>query len=173
MVVVELLAKNTMDTPLGSVAIGETNLQSGMSLKDTGGISGVGAGASSTFTIGIDFNDTQQPAKFNIWWVCVIWSCDNHVIISCVMIVMSLCSVANMKKYSVQIEPVVGELLRPIYLSEPEFLALQSEWVGSDSWWSFYLLTHSPSCTLTPCTLTPPIMWSPLHLYFELSILEP
>ena len=64
---VELTAQNTMDTPITDVTVGETRLQSGMSLKETGGLSGLAPGASANFTIGIDFNDTQQPAKFDIW----------------------------------------------------------------------------------------------------------
>lgn len=38
---------------------------------------------------------------------------------------MALNSVGQGKKYAVQIEPVVGELLRPIFISEQGFLALQ------------------------------------------------
>ena len=64
---VELTAQNTVDTPIGGVDIGEARLQSGMSLKETGGLSSLAPGASASFSIGIDFNDTQQPAKFNIW----------------------------------------------------------------------------------------------------------
>lgn len=66
---VELTLQNTLDTPLGAVSVGDTRLQSGMCLRETGGVSGLPAGSSSSFTIGIDFNDTQQPAKFDIWWV--------------------------------------------------------------------------------------------------------
>ena len=36
-------------------------------------------------------------------------------------------SIASGKKYAVQVDPVVGELLRPIILSESEFIALQSK----------------------------------------------
>lgn len=64
---VELTVQNTLETSLGGVAVGETRLQAGMSLRETGGVSSLAAGATSNFTIGIDFNDTQQPAKFDIW----------------------------------------------------------------------------------------------------------
>ncbi len=64
---VELTVQNTLDTPIGGVSIGETRLQSGVCLRDTGGVGGVAPGTKSNFTIGIDFNDTQQPAKFDIW----------------------------------------------------------------------------------------------------------
>jgi len=64
---VELTAQNTADTPIGEVTVGEARLQSGMSLRETGGLNGLVGGASANFTIGIDFNDTQQPAKFDIW----------------------------------------------------------------------------------------------------------
>ncbi len=64
---VELTAQNTVEAPIGSVSVGDTRLQSGMSLKETGGLSGLAPGATANFSIGIDFNDTQQPAKFDIW----------------------------------------------------------------------------------------------------------
>ena len=64
---VELAVHNTLDTSLGGVTIGDTRLQSGMTLRETGGVANLAAGATSNFTIGIDFNDTQQPAKFDIW----------------------------------------------------------------------------------------------------------
>lgn len=64
---VELSVQNTLDTPLGTVNVGETRLQSEMSLKETGGVSSLAPNTTSNFTIGIDFNDTQQPAKFDIW----------------------------------------------------------------------------------------------------------
>ena len=67
MVAVDLIVQNMQDTPLGSITIGDTRLQSGMSLKEMSGVSSLGVGATSNFTIGIDFNDTQQPAKFDIW----------------------------------------------------------------------------------------------------------
>lgn len=67
MVGVVLTLQNTLETPLGAVSIGDTRLQSGMTLRDTGGVAGLAAGASANLTIGIDFNDTQQPAKFDIW----------------------------------------------------------------------------------------------------------
>ena len=64
---VELTVHNTLDTPLAAVSVGDTRLQSGMILRETGGVSGLPPGSTSSFTIGIDFNDTQQPAKFDIW----------------------------------------------------------------------------------------------------------
>ena len=43
-------------------------------------------------------------------------------------------SIASGKKYAVQVDPVVGELVRPIILSESEFIALQSKrWNCSSS----------------------------------------
>ena len=64
---VELSVQNTLDTPIGAVSIGETRLQSEMTLRETGGVNSVAPNSTSNFTIGIDFNDTQQPAKFDIW----------------------------------------------------------------------------------------------------------
>lgn len=64
---VEVSVQNTLDTSLGAVRVGDTRLQPGMSLKEMGGVSAVAPGTTSNFAIGIDFNDTQQPAKFDIW----------------------------------------------------------------------------------------------------------
>lgn len=64
---VELSVQNTLDTSIGAVSIGETRLQSEMTLRETGGVSSLAPNSTSNFTIGIDFNDTQQPAKFDIW----------------------------------------------------------------------------------------------------------
>lgn len=65
---VELTFKNTSDSPLSNITIGDTRLQSGMSMRDTSGINQLAPGSSSTLTVGINFNDTLQPAKFDIWW---------------------------------------------------------------------------------------------------------
>lgn len=69
MLAIELTFKNTSESPLSNITIGDTRLQSGMSMRDTNGINQLGAGNSATLTVGINFNDTLQPAKFDIWYV--------------------------------------------------------------------------------------------------------
>ena len=72
MLAVELIFKNTSDSPMSSITIGDTRLQTGMSMRDTNGINQLATGSSSTLTVGINFNDTLQPAKFDIWYDIVI-----------------------------------------------------------------------------------------------------
>jgi hypothetical protein len=59
-------------------------------------------GASTSVTMGIDFNDTTQPANFEI--------CTGD------------------KKLNVTVKAPVGELLLPISMSENEFNQQQSKW---------------------------------------------
>ena len=67
MLAIELTFKNTSDSPLSNISIGDTRLQSGMSMKDTNSINQLAPGSSTTLTVGVNFNDTLQPAKFDIW----------------------------------------------------------------------------------------------------------
>jgi len=67
MLAVELIFKNTLETNLSGVGVGAARLQSGMTMKTTSGPQLLPAGNSASVTIGIDFNDTLQPAKFDIW----------------------------------------------------------------------------------------------------------
>jgi AP-3 complex subunit beta len=48
------------------VKIGAKNLAPGMSLHEFPGIATLAAGASQIVTLGINFNDTTQPAKFDL-----------------------------------------------------------------------------------------------------------
>ena len=73
MLAVELIFKNASDSPLSNITIGDTRLQAGMSMRDTNGINQLTPGSSSTLTVGINFNDTLQPAKFDIWYVVKVF----------------------------------------------------------------------------------------------------
>lgn len=101
----ELIFQNTLDSGLSGIAIGSMRLQAGMRMKDTSTVMQLTAGSSRTVTVGIDFNDTLQPAKFDI---CV----------------------SPGKKYPVQIEPLAGELLRAIHITETDFLTFQDKLTG-------------------------------------------
>ena len=72
-----------------------------MQVQDFPTISLLGAGSSSSVTMGIDFADTTQPAVFDI-----------HV---------------GDKKFKVTIKAPVGELLQPVTYSENDFISLQSK----------------------------------------------
>jgi len=51
---------------LSEVKIGAKNLAPGMSIHEFPGIATLSAGASQTVSFGINFNDTTQPAKFDL-----------------------------------------------------------------------------------------------------------
>lgn len=67
MMAVELTFHNTSGSVVSEVSVGTTHLQSGMKMLANINISQIATGGSMNSTIGIDFNDTLQPAKFNIW----------------------------------------------------------------------------------------------------------
>ena len=67
MVAVELTFHNTSSSVVNGITVGSTQLQSGMKMAANVNISQVAPGGTMTSTIGIDFNDTLQPAKFSIW----------------------------------------------------------------------------------------------------------
>ena len=67
MLAVEVVFKNTLESNLSGVGIGATRLQSGMTMRNTAGPQQITPGNSASITIGIDFNDTLQPAKFEVW----------------------------------------------------------------------------------------------------------
>ena len=55
-----------------SVIVPACSSQVGMAIKTGGEIGQLTPSASSEMTLGVDFNDTLQPAKFDIWWAnCV------------------------------------------------------------------------------------------------------
>ena len=45
----------------------ENELQKGMAIKDIPHLTQLAPGGSISVTMGIDFNDTLQPAKFDLW----------------------------------------------------------------------------------------------------------
>ena len=67
MLAIELEFTNTTDTTINGISIGAKRLQGGMSIKEMAEIPQLAQGGSLSATIAIDFNDTLQPAKFDIW----------------------------------------------------------------------------------------------------------
>lgn len=105
MVAIDITFKNSGDSTQSGIRTGSPQLQSGMKMNADVNIKSLTVGSAHPVTIGIDFNDTLQPAKFEI-------------------------SVSPGKRYPVQIDPLVGELLRPLSVSETEFLALKDKLTG-------------------------------------------
>ena len=67
MLVVELTFQNTSSSMINGIGVESTQLQSGMKMYSNSTVSQVAPGGAVNTTIGVDFNDTLQPAKFNIW----------------------------------------------------------------------------------------------------------
>ncbi|CAG2251961.1 AP3B [Mytilus edulis] len=99
MVSIELVFTNNKDDAISAIKIGDKKLQPGMEIQDFPEIDSLGEGATTTAVFSINFNDTTQPAKFD------------------------LCTTDQ--KFNVSITAPVGELLQPHTMSEGEFTSQQ------------------------------------------------
>lgn len=104
MVAVEVTLVNNSDTSISNIHVAEKKLASGMSMHEFQEVASLARGATISVTLGIDFNDTTQPANFN------------------------LCTLNN--KFPVSIKAPVGELLQGCPMSEADFLAKQGKLRG-------------------------------------------
>ncbi|KAK3745780.1 hypothetical protein QZH41_015967 [Actinostola sp. cb2023] len=104
MVSVELTFTNTSDAPVEGIHIENKNLGSGLKLQEFQEIGSLGPGASISVSMGINFNDTTQPAKFSIS--------------------------TKSRHYPVTIKAPVGELLCNCTMAAKEFLTTQSKLRG-------------------------------------------
>ena len=68
MVAIDVTFQNCGDSTQNGIRTGSPQLQSGMRMSSEVNIKALTTGASQMVTIGIDFNDTLQPAKFEIRW---------------------------------------------------------------------------------------------------------
>ena len=66
MVAIDVTFQNSGDSTLNGIKTGSAQLQSGMKMNADVNIKSLTGGSSHPVTIGIDFNDTLQPAKFEI-----------------------------------------------------------------------------------------------------------
>jgi len=96
---IELTFFNESNDVIKDIQIGNKNLQKGMFIHDFTEISSLDANATLSSTLGVNFNDSTQPANFNI----------NFMI--------------NDEKYScaVSIKPPIGEIIRSVTLPESMF----------------------------------------------------
>ncbi|CAG2221316.1 AP3B [Mytilus edulis] len=99
MVSIELVFTNNKDDAISAIKIGDKKLQPGMEIQDFPELDSLGEGATTTAVFSINFNDTTQPAKFD------------------------LCTTDQ--KFNVSITAPVGELLQPHTMSEGEFTSQQ------------------------------------------------
>jgi len=95
MMAIELSFNNNSSQDSGEVKIGATRLAAGMQIHPFPGILNIGAEQSVTSTLGIDFRDTTQPAKFDL--------------------------VIGNRPQSVVLQVPTGEMIRPVRISENEF----------------------------------------------------
>ena len=92
---IQLTLKNQGQDELTEVKIGAKTLAPGMTMHDFPSLASLPSGSSQTVTIGINFNDSTQSAKFDI--------------------------VASGRVFTVQIQPVIGELVRAVSMPESVF----------------------------------------------------
>uniref|UniRef100_A0A8C6U734 AP-3 complex subunit beta n=1 Tax=Neogobius melanostomus TaxID=47308 RepID=A0A8C6U734_9GOBI len=104
MVAVQIHFTNNSSSEVSSLHMEDAKLQSGMRVKEFPEIEALAAGETSTAVMGIDFCDSTQAANFQ------------------------LC--ANSKKFFVSIQPPVGELMRPVFMTENEFKKEQGQLMG-------------------------------------------
>eukprot|EP00095_Tigriopus_kingsejongensis_P009742 maker-scaffold1553_size35894-snap-gene-0.10 protein:Tk09742 transcript:maker-scaffold1553_size35894-snap-gene-0.10-mRNA-1 annotation:"ap-3 complex subunit beta-2" len=100
----ELTLANLGDCELVDLKIGGKNMAPGMALHEFPGIVSMDQGSSNTVTLGINFNDTTQAAKFDL--------------------------VASGRCFQVKIDPSMGELIRPVAMPENLFNTEQNKLKG-------------------------------------------
>ncbi|XP_026856168.1 AP-3 complex subunit beta-2 isoform X5 [Electrophorus electricus] len=104
MVAVQIHFTNNTSCETKNLHIEEPKLQSGMRIKEFPEIDMLPAGESVSVVMGIDFCDSTQAANFQ------------------------LCT--HTRKFFVSIQPPVGELMTPIFLTENEFKKEQGQLMG-------------------------------------------
>ncbi|XP_037539015.1 AP-3 complex subunit beta-2 [Nematolebias whitei] len=104
MVAVQLQFTNNSTSDTKSLHMEDVKLQSGMRVKEFPEIELLPAGGTASSVMGIDFCDSTQAANFQ------------------------LCT--HTKKFFVSIQPPVGELMRPVFLTENEFKKEQGQLMG-------------------------------------------
>ncbi|XP_029289358.1 AP-3 complex subunit beta-2 isoform X3 [Cottoperca gobio] len=104
MVAVQMQVTNNSTSDTKNLHMEDVKLQSGMRVKEFPEIELLPAGESATAVMGIDFCDSTQAANFQ------------------------LCT--HTRKFFVSIQPPVGELMRPVFLTENEFKKEQGQLMG-------------------------------------------
>ncbi|XP_054633063.1 AP-3 complex subunit beta-2 isoform X3 [Dunckerocampus dactyliophorus] len=104
MVAVQMQFTNSATADAKNLHIEDVKLQSGMRVKEFPEIDLLPAGESATAVMGIDFCDSTQAANFQ------------------------LCT--HTRKFFVSIQPPVGELMKPVFMTENEFKKEQGQLMG-------------------------------------------
>nr|KAF6408953.1 adaptor related protein complex 3 subunit beta 2 [Rousettus aegyptiacus] len=104
MVSVHVHFSNSSDTPIKSLHVGTPRLPAGISIQAFPEIESLAPGESATAVMGINFCDSTQAANFQ------------------------LCT--QTRQFYVSIQPPVGELMAPVFMSENEFKKEQGKLTG-------------------------------------------
>ncbi|XP_053174794.1 AP-3 complex subunit beta-2 isoform X1 [Scomber japonicus] len=104
MVAVQMQFTNNATSDTKNLHMEDVKLQSGMRVKEFPEIELLPAGETATAVMGIDFCDSTQAANFQ------------------------LCT--HTRKFFVSIQPPVGELMKPVFLTENEFKKEQGQLMG-------------------------------------------
>ncbi|KAL4613426.1 AP-3 complex subunit beta-2-like isoform X1 [Arapaima gigas] len=104
MVSVQIQFTNNMESEARSLRMQDPKLQSGMRISEFPEIDVLTPGETATVVMGIDFCDSTQAANFQ------------------------LCT--HSKKFFVTIQPPVGELMMPVFMTENEFKKEQGQLMG-------------------------------------------
>uniref|UniRef100_A0A672QGT5 AP-3 complex subunit beta n=1 Tax=Sinocyclocheilus grahami TaxID=75366 RepID=A0A672QGT5_SINGR len=116
MVAVQIQFTNNTNSETKNLHIEEPRLQSGMRIREFAEIEVLAAGESVTVVMGIDFCDSTQAANFQ------------------------LCT--HTRKFFVSIQPPVGELMTPVFLTENDFKKEQGKRMSAHPRFS------TPSCSI-------------------------
>ncbi|XP_075064298.1 AP-3 complex subunit beta-2 isoform X2 [Mixophyes fleayi] len=104
MVSVQIQISNNSESEVRNIRINEPKLLSGMRMQEFQEIESLPPGESTTVILGIDFCDSTQAANFQ------------------------LCT--HTRQFYVSIQPPVGELMEPVFMSENDFKREQSKLTG-------------------------------------------
>uniref|UniRef100_A0A8C3TWM5 AP-3 complex subunit beta n=1 Tax=Catharus ustulatus TaxID=91951 RepID=A0A8C3TWM5_CATUS len=102
MVAVQIQISNNTDTEVKNLRVNEPKPLSGMRIQEFPEIEHLAPGDTASVVMGIDFCDSTQAANFQ------------------------LCT--HTRQFYVSIQPPVGELMAPVFMSENEFKKEQGEW---------------------------------------------
>uniref|UniRef100_G1SR17 AP-3 complex subunit beta n=1 Tax=Oryctolagus cuniculus TaxID=9986 RepID=G1SR17_RABIT len=104
MVSVHIYFSNSSDTPIKGLHVGTPKLPAGLSIQEFPEIESLAPGETATAVMGINFCDSTQAANFQ------------------------LCT--QTRQFYVSIQPPVGELMAPVFMSENEFKKEQGKLTG-------------------------------------------
>ncbi|XP_052235649.1 AP-3 complex subunit beta-2-like [Dreissena polymorpha] len=104
MVSIELTFTNSSESIVSNIRIGQKKIQPDMEVQDFPEIAALATKNSTSVLMGVNFNDTTQPATFEV--------------------------ITEEKKYNVKITAPVGEILQPYNMHEKEFIKEQGKLAG-------------------------------------------